>query len=167
MRHSKIADLLILKPLSWIYGMVTAVRNKLFDWHIFKQHTFPVPVLVIGNLAVGVHRQDSTYRIYRRPVAQGIPYRSSVTRLQASDKRIHPCRQTLHTGSHRRRTISDISEIWPRHTCGCMRKPGKRNQRVVAADPRINPHSTRRRIPAPICKAIDNDCTHRMAPPGI
>ena len=53
MRHSKIADLLILKPLSWIYGMVTAVRNKLFDWHIFKQHTFPVPVLVIGNLAVG------------------------------------------------------------------------------------------------------------------
>ena len=53
MRHNRFIDTLILKPLSWIYGMVTAVRNKLFDLKILKEHTFPVPVLVVGNLAIG------------------------------------------------------------------------------------------------------------------
>ena len=33
--------------------MVTCVRNKLFDWRILPQHTFDVPVVVVGNLAVG------------------------------------------------------------------------------------------------------------------
>ena len=53
MRHNKFIDTLILKPLSVIYGMATALRNKLFDWGILKEHKFNVPVVVIGNLAVG------------------------------------------------------------------------------------------------------------------
>ena len=53
MRHNKFIDTLILKPMSIIYGMVVALRNRLFDWGILKEHTFDVPVVVIGNLAVG------------------------------------------------------------------------------------------------------------------
>lgn len=44
---------LVLLPVSRIYGAVTFMRNQLFDWHILPQHEFGVPVVVVGNLAVG------------------------------------------------------------------------------------------------------------------
>ena len=40
-------------PLSWIYGAVMWVRNKLFDLGIFRQVEFEVPVIGVGNLTVG------------------------------------------------------------------------------------------------------------------
>lgn len=43
----------ILLPCSKIYGAVTYVRNKMFDWGILKQCEFDVPVVVVGNLTVG------------------------------------------------------------------------------------------------------------------
>lgn len=43
----------LLFPISVIYGLVTAVRNLLFDWGVFKSTAFDIPVIVIGNLAVG------------------------------------------------------------------------------------------------------------------
>lgn len=43
----------ILLPCSKLYGAITYVRNKFFDWHILPQHEFDVPVVVVGNLAVG------------------------------------------------------------------------------------------------------------------
>ena len=53
MRHNRIIDTIILKPLSVIYGWVVALRNSLFDWKMLPQHKFDVPVIVVGNLAVG------------------------------------------------------------------------------------------------------------------
>ena len=44
---------LVLLPCSKVYGAVTYVRNKLFDFHILPQHEFNVPIIVVGNLAVG------------------------------------------------------------------------------------------------------------------
>jgi len=44
---------LLLWPLSLIYGAVIAIRNKLYDHGIFKATKFDIPVVVIGNLAVG------------------------------------------------------------------------------------------------------------------
>lgn len=45
---------LILQPLSWIYGFVVFVRNKLFDWGILKETSFPnIPIICVGNLSVG------------------------------------------------------------------------------------------------------------------
>lgn len=44
---------LVLLPCSKIYGAITCVRNKLFDLHILPQHEFDIPVIVVGNLAVG------------------------------------------------------------------------------------------------------------------
>lgn len=42
-----------MTPLSWIYGAVMTVRNKLFDLGILPQVEFDVPVIGIGNLTVG------------------------------------------------------------------------------------------------------------------
>lgn len=44
---------LVLKPLSLIYGAGVWVRNKLFDWGVLRQREFSVPVITVGNLAVG------------------------------------------------------------------------------------------------------------------
>ncbi len=44
---------LLLKPLSFAYGAITATRNKMFDCGILEQREFDIPVLVVGNIAVG------------------------------------------------------------------------------------------------------------------
>jgi len=43
----------LLLPFSWLYALVMAVRNKLYDLNLKKTHRFPVPVLGVGNLSVG------------------------------------------------------------------------------------------------------------------
>jgi tetraacyldisaccharide 4'-kinase len=43
----------ILLPLAWLYGLGVCFRNKLFDWKILPTETFDVPVISVGNLAVG------------------------------------------------------------------------------------------------------------------
>ncbi|NDV78460.1 tetraacyldisaccharide 4'-kinase [Dysgonomonas sp. 511] len=42
-----------LLPLSWIYSTIVFFRNKFFDWGIFKQEEFDIPVVCIGNITVG------------------------------------------------------------------------------------------------------------------
>ena len=42
-----------LIPLSWLYGIGTEIRNKLFDWGILPAEEFDIPVISVGNLAVG------------------------------------------------------------------------------------------------------------------
>jgi tetraacyldisaccharide 4'-kinase len=44
---------LFLLPLSIIYGFIILLRNKLYDWGIFKAVKFDLPVICIGNLVVG------------------------------------------------------------------------------------------------------------------
>lgn len=44
---------IILTPLSWIYGTGVWVRDLMFKWGVLKQKRFDVPVVVIGNIAVG------------------------------------------------------------------------------------------------------------------
>lgn len=43
----------ILRPLSWIYGAVTAARNRRFDRNAGLSTSFPVPVISIGNITAG------------------------------------------------------------------------------------------------------------------
>lgn len=43
----------LLLPFSWLYGIVTAIRNKLFDWGLLPSEQYDVPVLCVGNLSVG------------------------------------------------------------------------------------------------------------------
>lgn len=42
-----------LFPLSLLYGLITWVRNLLFDWGILPEKQHPIPVISIGNLSMG------------------------------------------------------------------------------------------------------------------
>lgn len=50
MRFLKIV---LLAPLSWIYGGVVALRNALFDWGVLEQRQMGVPIISVGNITVG------------------------------------------------------------------------------------------------------------------
>lgn len=40
-------------PLSLIYGLITSLRNRLYDWKFLKEKSFDVHTIGVGNLAVG------------------------------------------------------------------------------------------------------------------
>lgn len=42
-----------LLPFAWLYGIGTGLRNKLFDWGILQSKSFDIPIICVGNLAVG------------------------------------------------------------------------------------------------------------------
>lgn len=42
-----------LSPLAFLYGIGVNVRNRLFDWGLLRSESFDVPVICVGNLAVG------------------------------------------------------------------------------------------------------------------
>lgn len=44
---------ILLAPFSLIYGSITTIRNWLFDKEILSSKTFDLPIISIGNLAVG------------------------------------------------------------------------------------------------------------------
>ncbi len=43
----------LLTPLAFLYGLGVRIRNQLFNWGILPAEQFDVPVICIGNLAVG------------------------------------------------------------------------------------------------------------------
>ena len=43
----------VLRPLGWLYGLGTGIRNRLYDNGTLKSTTFQVPVISIGNITVG------------------------------------------------------------------------------------------------------------------
>lgn len=53
MKNNSILSKIILLPCSKLYGAATFMRNKFFDWHILKEVEFDIPVIAVGNLAVG------------------------------------------------------------------------------------------------------------------
>ncbi|MGM9475039.1 tetraacyldisaccharide 4'-kinase [Pedobacter sp. GSP4] len=44
---------LLLLPFSFIYGMAIVLRKKLYDWGLMISVKFDLPVICVGNLAVG------------------------------------------------------------------------------------------------------------------
>lgn len=53
MRLPPLLTKLLLLPLSRLFGLAVGVRNRLYDAGWLKSVDFDVPVLVVGNLAVG------------------------------------------------------------------------------------------------------------------
>lgn len=43
----------ILRPLGWLYGAVSGIRNILYDRGIAKSTSFNIPIISIGNITVG------------------------------------------------------------------------------------------------------------------
>jgi len=44
---------LLLLPFACIYGLIMALRGKLFDWKIIPSESFAIPVICVGNLSYG------------------------------------------------------------------------------------------------------------------
>ncbi|MCF0203525.1 MAG: tetraacyldisaccharide 4'-kinase, partial [Bacteroidaceae bacterium] len=42
----------LLTPFSWIYGIVVAIRNMLFDANVLKRRSFNIPVISVGNITM-------------------------------------------------------------------------------------------------------------------
>ncbi|MBA4276365.1 tetraacyldisaccharide 4'-kinase [Flavobacterium sp.] len=43
----------ILFPFAVLYGLITSIRNFLFDKGMLKSYSFDVPIIAVGNLSVG------------------------------------------------------------------------------------------------------------------
>ena len=43
----------LIFPFAIIYGIITWIRNKLFDWKILPVESFKIPTIVVGNLSTG------------------------------------------------------------------------------------------------------------------
>ena len=43
----------LLAPLSLVYGLITGVRNLLFNWGVLPSEEYQVPVISLGNLSTG------------------------------------------------------------------------------------------------------------------
>ncbi|MFT4020712.1 MAG: tetraacyldisaccharide 4'-kinase [Acinetobacter sp.] len=51
--NRKAGWLLLLRPLSWVYGAVFRINKLLYQSGIKQTYTAPVPVMVIGNITIG------------------------------------------------------------------------------------------------------------------
>ncbi|MCK5027983.1 MAG: tetraacyldisaccharide 4'-kinase [Bacteroidales bacterium] len=43
----------VLFPLSLLYGFIIYIRNRLFDYNLFKSNQFNIPLISVGNITVG------------------------------------------------------------------------------------------------------------------
>lgn len=43
----------LLFPISILYGLITGIRNFLYNQGIFKSYSFDIPIIAVGNLNVG------------------------------------------------------------------------------------------------------------------
>lgn len=53
MASGSILRTIFMWPLSRLYGMGVGLRNKLFDRNILSRRSFDIPVIAVGNIAVG------------------------------------------------------------------------------------------------------------------
>ncbi len=52
--HSRLHPLLVpLLPFSWVFGLITRLRRSAYRLGLLKAQRFSIPVLVIGNIAIG------------------------------------------------------------------------------------------------------------------
>ncbi|MCF0243336.1 MAG: tetraacyldisaccharide 4'-kinase [Bacteroidaceae bacterium] len=43
---------ILLFPIAWIYGMIIAIRNHLFDTNVLKRRSYNIPVISVGNITM-------------------------------------------------------------------------------------------------------------------
>ena len=44
---------ILLLPIAFIHHIILIIRHKLYDWHLLKSKRFDMPVICVGNLALG------------------------------------------------------------------------------------------------------------------
>ncbi|MES2616258.1 MAG: tetraacyldisaccharide 4'-kinase [Bacteroidota bacterium] len=56
----------LLMPFAWMYGVLTGIRNRLYDKGVFTSYRSPIKTIVIGNLRVGgVGKTPHTAMLYK------------------------------------------------------------------------------------------------------
>ena len=64
---------LALRPISWLFAALVAIRRALYQHGFYKQTTLPVPVIVVGNVMVGgVGKTPITMALVNHLKAQGL-----------------------------------------------------------------------------------------------
>ncbi len=53
MARNRLLSMLLLYPISKLYGLGVSLRNRMFEHGMLKQTEFNVPVVVVGNIAMG------------------------------------------------------------------------------------------------------------------
>lgn len=53
MAANRFISTVVLLPLSKLYGAGVYLRNLMFRWGVLRQREFDVPIIVVGNIAVG------------------------------------------------------------------------------------------------------------------
>ncbi|MBC7412513.1 MAG: tetraacyldisaccharide 4'-kinase [Bacteroidia bacterium] len=53
MQHHSTFINLALSPFALLYGVITSLRNKLYDWQVLNSYAPTPPCIVVGNLSVG------------------------------------------------------------------------------------------------------------------
>ena len=53
MAYSPIKFCPVFQPFAFLYKIGVTIRNLLFDWKLLPSEQYPVPVICVGNLAVG------------------------------------------------------------------------------------------------------------------
>ena len=43
----------VFLPVGWLYGLVTGLRNRMYDGGMLKSVSFPIPIICVGNITVG------------------------------------------------------------------------------------------------------------------
>ena len=44
---------ILLFPFSFLYGLILYIRNKFYDWNVFRSTEFNFPIIIVGNLNLG------------------------------------------------------------------------------------------------------------------
>lgn len=43
----------VFRPIGWLYGLATGLRNRMYDSGMLRSVSFPIPVICVGNITVG------------------------------------------------------------------------------------------------------------------
>lgn len=80
----------LLWPLALLYRLVTALRRALYVYGVLRTESFPVPVIVVGNITVGgTGKTPLTLALIEFLRAQG--YRPGVVSRGYGGKTAYPC----------------------------------------------------------------------------
>lgn len=84
-------------PISFVYGIVVYLRNRLYDWGVFTSKSYKTPIICIGNLSVGgtgktpmvellIHLLQDNYKI--AVLSRGYKRKSKGFILATSDSKV-------------------------------------------------------------------------------
>lgn len=63
----------LLRPISWVFDDLVALRRGVYKLRLIKPHQLPVPVIVVGNVMVGgVGKTPVTIALVQHLIAQGL-----------------------------------------------------------------------------------------------